>query len=182
MPSRGEADSLSRPGTKSAVGHRLALVQRGSVNAVTGGLVDVPPVLERSLQHFVASKSGQDARDGVDQAVPGVVVHHLVDQRVGLAEVVVFGVQGVSGAHHLSISGPHGLLGVGVGVGAGGRRDGVGVVDGVGYAVYAHGPVFGVTAYGRLGTVYGNLLVVHSEPGAVGVGVGEPSGEQHLVW
>ena len=104
-----------------------------------------------------------------------------VDQGAGLAEVVVLGVQRVGGPHHLAVGGPDRVLGVGVGVGRRGVVERVRVVDRVGDVVDPHGPVLGVAAHGRLGPVDRDLLVVDAEAGPVGVGVGEATGEQHLV-
>ena len=85
----------------------------------------------------------------VHQPLAGGVVHHLVDQGVGLAVVVVLGVERVGGPHHLAVGGPHGVLGVGDLVGRRRALDGVRVVDGVGHVVDPHRPVLRVAAHRR---------------------------------
>ena len=54
----------------------------------------------------VRADGAQGRGDGLHQPVPLGVVHHLVDQGVRLAEVVVLGPQRVRGAHHVAVGLP----------------------------------------------------------------------------
>ena len=184
----GTARFLTEPDSRANAGSRRGAVpcpdRYSSVATsicVAHGLVDVAPVFEGTLEHFVAAELGQIVRHRVDETSAGGVVHDLGEEGPGLTEIVVLGVQRVGGAHHLTVGGPHGILGVGLGVRRRGAVEGVRVVHRVGHVVDAHGPVLGVAAHRGLRPVHGDLLVVDAEAGAVGIGVGEAAGEQHLV-
>jgi hypothetical protein len=88
-------------------------------------VVDTAPEFERSLEDLASPEAGQEPRDRLVQALQP---HrsHFVDERVGLTEIVVLGVQDVgSGApshcRRLCVTKglkPPGSLRRGVGVGA----------------------------------------------------------------
>src|SRR5690606_11894610 len=64
------------------------------------------PVFERTLEYRTAYASEERTGYGVDQTAALGFVEHLANQRAGLAEVVVLGMQGVGAAHHVSVRYP----------------------------------------------------------------------------
>src|SRR5712692_7421156 len=66
-------------------------------------LVHVPEVPEGTLEPRFGHTGEQRPHDVADQPVPCGVVHHLADQRAGLAPVVVLGVLLVGGVHELAV-------------------------------------------------------------------------------
>src|SRR5574337_346072 len=70
---------------------------------LTGLGVDLFPVVERALQYRAAHAVEQAADDLIDELVALGLVPDLADQSAGLAEVVVFRMQGVGAAHHLAV-------------------------------------------------------------------------------
>jgi len=67
-------------------------------------VVDTAPEFERSLEDLASPEAGQEPRDRLVQALQP---HrsHFVDERVGLTEIVVLGVQAVGSAHRLTVGG-----------------------------------------------------------------------------
>ena len=121
----------------------------------------------------------QVADDVADQAVAGGVVEDVADHRARLAPVVVLRVRDIGRTDHVAVGVPADgpiVLAVGLRAALGVRR-----VHRIVDVDDAHRAVLAVGVHRHLRRVHRDLLVVHAQPGAVRVGVGEPAGQQHLV-
>ena len=148
-------------------------VRRGRLrDPVAQVLVHVAPVLEGTQEYGLGHAIEQVADDVAHQPRAGGIVKHVADHGAGLAPVVVLGVQGLGGVHHLSVGVPARRLAVVHGVGfraALGVRRVHWVVD----VAEAHRAVLAVAVHGRPRGVHRQQVVVRPEAGTVGIWVGE---------
>ena len=108
-----------------------------------------------------------------NQPVALGIVHHLVRQVAGPAEIVVILARRIGGADKVAAGRPDGDLQIEAGIGHG-TALGVGRTDRIGHVFHPHRAVLAVA-------VDRDLLVVHPEPCAVSIGIGKDPGQQHLV-
>ena len=100
------------------------------------------------------------AHDVVDQAVAGSVIHHLIDQVIGLVEIAIARAQRVGSANQLAVRLPYRVFRVlcRVGVCA---PFAVGCIHRVGGVVNTHLTTLAVAVHRGLGRINGDVLVVH---------------------
>src|SRR5580692_8734140 len=104
-----EGPALAGAGPPSCYGAIWRSGQSGAdalLDALAQFLVHVPEVPEGALEDGLGHACEQRSHDVADQPVPCGVIHHLADQRAGLAPVVVLGVLLVGGAHELAVGVP----------------------------------------------------------------------------